>query len=76
MGKLPIILIAGIALWIAVQMVRQGPEKALGGLFGLLDAPQYGEQARPTRTGKLADQQLDPAAHPKDEPDSPWWSQP
>ena len=76
MGKLPIILIGLLAIWITISVVRDGPQRAFGGLFGLLDEPQYGEADRPTRSGKLAERQLDaPAAEP--DPDAPpWWSEP
>ena len=75
-AKIPIFVISVIALWIAFHVARDGPGRALGGLFGLLDEPQYGEQARPTRSGKLADRHLESPAPNEDEPDSPWWSKP
>jgi hypothetical protein len=76
MGKIPVVLIGLIAIWIILSVVRNGPQRAFGGVFGLLDEPQYGESDRPTRSGKLAERGLDaPAAEP--DPDAPpWWSKP
>lgn len=76
MGRLPVVLIALVLFWISFQVIRQGPKQAFGGLFGLLDEPQYGEDARATRSGKLAERHLEPPAPPEDDPDSPWWSEP
>jgi hypothetical protein len=76
MGKIPIFVLIGVALWIGFHVVRDGPEHALGGLFGLLAEPQYGEADRPTRSGKLADRQMEPSRAPKEDPDQPWWSEP
>ncbi len=59
MGKLPAILLAVIALWLALNVIQYGPEQALGGVFGLFGAAQYGEADRPTRSGSLADGILD-----------------
>ena len=59
MGKLPAILLASLALWIALNVYEHGPEGALGGLFGLFYESQYGEADRPTRSGGLADRVLD-----------------
>lgn len=75
-ARIPILVVGFIALWIVFHVVRDGPGKALGGLFGLLDEPQYGEQARATRSGKLAERQLQPPAPEEDEPDSTWWNRP
>ena len=58
MGKLPGILVAIVAIWLAWNVFRDGPENALGGLLGLLHEPQYGEADRPTRSGNLADRVL------------------
>ena len=58
MGKLPGIILAILALWLAWNVARHGPEGALGGVFDLLGKPQYGETDRPTRSGRLADQAL------------------
>lgn len=55
MGKLPAILLASMALWIAMNVYEHGAEGALGGLFGLFYESQYGEVDRPTRSGSLAD---------------------
>lgn len=76
MARIPLFVLGFIALWIAFHVVRDGPGDALGGLFGLLDEPQYGEQAQPTRSGKLAERQLEPAEPDQDDADSPWWSSP
>jgi hypothetical protein len=79
MGRIPVFVLAFVGLWIAFHVVRDGPERALGGLFGLLAEPQYGEEARPTRSGKLAERQLEApggAEDDPDSPDSPWWSAP
>jgi hypothetical protein len=62
MGKLPAILVAVVAFWLAWNVFANGPEKALGGLFGLFYEPQYGQADRPTRTGSLADRVLEEGA--------------
>ena len=59
MGKLPAIFLAAIALWLAVNVIRYGPEQAMGSLFGLLSGPQYGEADRPTISGDFADEILE-----------------
>ena len=41
MGKIPVVLIGLIAIWIILSVVRNGPQRAFGGVFGLLDEPQY-----------------------------------
>ena len=66
MGKLPAILIAIIALWLAWNMIQVGPENALGGLGNLISQPQYGEADRKTISGELADQVLVDGAEPSD----------
>lgn len=76
MARIPIFVLGFIAVWIAFHVIRDGPEDALGGLFGLLEEPQYGEQARPTRSGKLAERQLEPVAPEDDDSDPAWWSRP
>lgn len=58
MGKFPAIFVAILAIWLAWSLVQNGPEKSFGGLFGLLDEPQYGEADRPTRSGHFADRVL------------------
>ncbi len=75
MAKIPIFVIGVIAVWITFHVIRDGPEEALGGVLGLFDEPQYGEEARPTRSGKIAERQLEPPAPQQEDPDSPWWSQ-
>jgi len=66
MGKLPGILLAAIAAWVAWDVYQEGPKRAIGGLFELLSLPQYGEADAPTRSGSLADrilqQEEDPAS--------------
>ena len=74
MGKIPIILIAIVALWIAATAIREGREKAFGGLFSLLGSPQYGEADRPTRSGHVAERAEDRAAEKKPE-DPAWWAE-
>lgn len=59
MGKLPAIFLAVVAIWLAWNLFEQGPEDALGGLFGLFYEPHYGEADRPTRSGNLADRVLE-----------------
>ena len=59
MGRLPGILVAIVAIWLAWNVFRDGPENAFGGLFGLFYEPQYGEADRPTRSGNLADRVLE-----------------
>jgi hypothetical protein len=59
MGKLPLLLLTAIALWVAWNVYREGPDRALGGLIPLLGQPQYGEADRPTRSGTLADEILE-----------------
>ena len=51
MGRLPLIAVAIVAIWLALNVFREGPENALGGLFDLFYAPKYGEADRPTRSG-------------------------
>ena len=59
MGKIPAIILAIIALWIALNVYQGGPDNAFGGLSKLLSEPQYGEADRPSRSTSLADQVLD-----------------
>jgi len=59
MGKLPALLLAVVALWLALNVIQHGPEEALGGLFGLFNADQYGESDAPSRSSTLADEILD-----------------
>ena len=59
MGKLPAILVAIVAIWLALNVFEHGPENAFDGLFGLFYQPQYGEADRPTRSGTLADRVLE-----------------
>ena len=61
MGKLPAILLAVMALWLALNVIQDGPKQALGGVFDLFSQPQYGEADRPTRSGAAADRILDEA---------------
>jgi hypothetical protein len=74
MGKIPVILVGLIALWIAFNVVTRGPGEALGGLFGLLDEPQYGEADRETRQQRIAEKHLGPQQAPED-PDRSWWGE-
>jgi hypothetical protein len=55
MGKIPLVLVVVTAIWIAVTVYREGPDRAFGGLFALTGSPQYGEEADPTRSQQLAD---------------------
>lgn len=59
MGKLPGILLAAIAAWVAWDVYQQGTEKALGGLIEMVRLPQYGEADAPTRSGSVADRILE-----------------
>jgi hypothetical protein len=74
MGKIPAILVGLVALWIAFSVVRDGPKQAMGGLFGLIGEPQYGEADRETRQQRLAEKHLDVRPEPED-PDTPWWGE-
>jgi hypothetical protein len=74
MGKIPMILAAILALWIAVTVAREGPEKAFGGLFALLGSPQYGEADAPTRSGNIADRAEDRAAQKPADSKPAWWA--
>lgn len=58
MGKIPAIVIAILALWVAWNVHQGGPENAFGELSSLLSAPQYGEADRPTPSSELADEAL------------------
>ena len=58
MGKLPGILLALIAAWVAWNVYQEGPKRAIGGLFELMSQPQYGEADAPSRSGTLADRIL------------------
>ncbi len=62
MGRLPVIVVAIVAIWLVWNVFRDGPENALGGLFDLFYAPHYGEADRPTRSGELADWVLEEGA--------------
>jgi len=69
MGKLPAMLLAAIAIWVAVNLYQEGPEEAFGGLFDLFSQPQYGEADKPTRSGSLADEVLAEAENTATLPD-------
>ena len=56
MGKIPLVLVLVTAIWIAVTVYREGPDRAFGGLFSLTGSPQYGEAAEPTRSQRFADE--------------------
>ncbi len=58
MGKLPGLLLAAIAAWVAWDVYQQGAERALGGLIEMVRLPQYGEADAPTRSGNIADRVL------------------
>ena len=70
MGKLPGILLALIAAWVAWHVYQDGPKRALGGLVGLLSSPQYGEADAPSRSGSLADRILQQEEEPAPPPDA------
>jgi hypothetical protein len=71
MGRLVMIGGAILALWIALNVYRDGPDHAFGPISALLAEPQYGQADRPSRDTDLADQVLehDPAL---DHEESEW----
>ena len=69
MGKLPAIMIAIVAIWLAWNVIQDGPENALGGLGSLMSEPQYGEADRKTNSGELADRLLAEDEHPTEPTD-------
>jgi hypothetical protein len=72
MGKIPLILVTVIVIWVAVTVYREGPDRAFGGLFSLLALPQYGQEAPPTRSERLADHVDKPP--PARDDSKPWWT--
>ena len=73
MGKIPLAVLLALALYVGVTLVREGPDRAFGGFFGLIAGDSYGEADAETRSGAVADD-LAPPPPPKD--DEPWWSRP
>jgi hypothetical protein len=72
-GKLPIIFLLLLVLWVGFTLYREGPERAFGGLFALLAQPQYGEADAPHgRSGSLAERVEEPRRD--DRTDTPWWA--
>ena len=59
MGKLPAMLFAAIAVWLAWDFYQNGPDSAAGGLLELLNVPQYGEADAPTKSGDIADRMFE-----------------
>jgi len=74
MGRIPVIILLIIAIWIGNALYREGPEKAFGGLVALLSGPYYGEADRPTRSGQFADQAEDQPS--RNQAEKNWWAQP
>ena len=70
MGKLPAILLAAIALWVAWNVYQEGPRRAFGGWLELIYRPQYGEADAPTVSGNLADRILSQDEPPPADPDA------
>lgn len=75
MGRIPLALLLALAVYLGVALVREGPDRAFGGLFGLLTSDSYGEADADTRSGGIADE-LDPAPGRPDDDAEPWWSRP
>lgn len=73
MGKIPVLVVVVLGLWIAWTLHSEGPDKAFGGLFGMLYQSQYGENAPKTRAGVIADEVEQRQAKP-DQPDD-WWAE-
>jgi len=59
MGRLVLIAVALLALWVGMNIYQQGPDHAFGEFSTLLAEPQYGEADRPSRDTNLAEQVLD-----------------
>lgn len=77
MGRIPLLVLAALAVWIGVELARHGPDEAFGGLLGLLGSPQYGEEAQETRSGRMAERALEGKPAPREDDDGqPWWSRP
>jgi hypothetical protein len=51
--------LAAIALWLAIDVYRNGPNAALSGIVDLFGKPQYGEADAPTKSGDLADRMFE-----------------
>ena len=75
MGKIPLALLLALAVYLAVTLVRDGPDRAFGGLFGLLASDSYGEADAETRSGAIADETAPAPPAPEDDGE-PWWSRP
>lgn len=76
MGKLAVVLLLVLALWVGLTIHREGADRAFGGLFELLSRPQYGEEAPETRTQRLAEEQADREPPRPDPDEGPWWAEP
>ena len=74
MGRIPVVILLVLAIWIGNTLYRDGPAKAFGGLVALLSGPQYGEADRPTRSGRMADEAEDRPSPRK--VDDNWWARP
>lgn len=63
MGRLVVIAVVILGLWVALNIYQQGPEHAFGPISTLLSEPQYGQADRPSRDTDLAEEALehDPA---------------
>lgn len=74
MGKIPVVVLLALVLWVGITVYREGPEEAFGGFFSFLTLPMYGEGDRPPgRSEALADRVDED--RPRDEGDEkPWWS--
>jgi hypothetical protein len=75
MGKIPLAFLLALAVYLGVTLVREGPDRAFGGLFGLLTSDSYGESDTGTRSGAIADE-IAPAPAPPEDDGEPWWSRP